>query len=239
MPTSHWTVTIWNNREWLYTIYTHTSELTLITCFFMYCLICCVVTLCMEAHDKLIGIKCLFSELLCYVQSITDIQDIWHIDILPSSMKLRVLLHKISNAHKTSLQQQWVVTALTFLQLSVPHFDDERWVFAVVDDPQGQSLDALLRAAQLRQLLLQGRLREGRHAGVGVLFPCEPDWPRPALKRLSSDLVWRNSHCHQNWSCVADLQTCNTKLPPPACSTNTVSKVILALYQTGLLAKST
>lgn len=48
-------------------------------------------------------------------------------------------------------------------------------MFAVVDDPQGQSLDALLRAAQLRQLLLQGRLREGRHAGVGVLSPCEPD----------------------------------------------------------------
>lgn len=54
---------------------------------------------------------------------------------------------------------------LTFLQLSVPHFDDEPRVFAVVDDPQRQSLDALLRAAQLRQLFLQGRLREGRHAG--------------------------------------------------------------------------
>lgn len=57
---------------------------------------------------------------------------------------------------------------LTFLQLSVPHFDDEARVFAVVDDPQRQSLDALLRAAQLRQLLLQGRLGEGRHAGVQV-----------------------------------------------------------------------
>lgn len=44
-------------------------------------------------------------------------------------------------------------------------------MFAVVDDPQRQGLDALLRAAQLRQLLLQGRLREGRHAGVGVRFP--------------------------------------------------------------------
>ena len=66
------------------------------------------------------------------------------------------------------------VTALTFLQLSVPHFDDEARVFAVVDDPQGQSLDALLRAAQLRQLLLQSRLGEGRHAGGSVRFPREP-----------------------------------------------------------------
>lgn len=56
-------------------------------------------------------------------------------------------------------------SGLTFFQLSVPHFDDEGRVFAVVDDPQRQSLDALLRAAQLRQLLLQGGLREGRHAG--------------------------------------------------------------------------
>lgn len=56
------------------------------------------------------------------------------------------------------------VLNLTFLQLSVPDLDDEGRVFAVVDDPQRQGLDALLRAAQLRQLLLQGRLREGRHA---------------------------------------------------------------------------
>lgn len=54
----------------------------------------------------------------------------------------------------------------TFLQLSVPHFDDETGVFAVVDDPQRQSLDALLRAAQLRQLFLQGGFRERRHVCV-------------------------------------------------------------------------
>lgn len=72
----------------------------------------------------------------------------------------------------------FAAAALTFLQLSVPHFDDEAGVFAVVDDPQGQSLDALLRAAQLRQLLLQGRLGEGRHAGASVGFRLPPP-PRP------------------------------------------------------------
>lgn len=50
----------------------------------------------------------------------------------------------------------------------MPHFDDEARVLAVVDDPQRQSLDALLRAAQLRQLLLQSRLGEGRHGARGV-----------------------------------------------------------------------
>lgn len=39
--------------------------------------------------------------------------------------------------------------ALTFLQLSVPNFNDERRVFAMMDDPQGKSLDALLRVAEL------------------------------------------------------------------------------------------
>ncbi len=80
--------------------------------------------------------------------------------------------------YKASFCQQSAETVLTFFQLSVPNFDDERRVFAVVDDPQRQSLNTLLRAAQLRQLLLQGRLREGRHAGVSVcFFPCEPDRP--------------------------------------------------------------
>lgn len=76
--------------------------------------------------------------------------------------------------------------ALTFFQLSVPHSDDEGGVLAVVNNPQRQSLDALLGAAQLRQLLLQGRLGEGRHDGLSVSFPCQSDGPRPALKRLSS-----------------------------------------------------
>lgn len=70
--------------------------------------------------------------------------------------------------HTTQMCVCVCVSDLTFLQLSVPHFDDEGRVFAVVDDPQRQSLDALLRAAQLRQLLLQGGLREGRHAGEWV-----------------------------------------------------------------------
>lgn len=67
----------------------------------------------------------------------------------------------------------------------MPHFDDEARVFAVVDDPQRQSLDALLRAAQLRKLLLEGRLREGRHAGVLVFLLL---YLTAALKRFSSDL---------------------------------------------------
>lgn len=84
-------------------------------------------------------------------------------------------MHKTNNIYEYTFQQQSVLTGITFFQLSVPNFDDEGRVFAVVDDPQRQSLDALLGAAQLRQLLLQGRLREGRHAGVRVCFPCEAD----------------------------------------------------------------
>lgn len=52
---------------------------------------------------------------------------------------------------------------LTFPQLPLPHGDDGPRVLAVVDQPQGQGLHALLRVAQLRQLLLQRRLREGGH----------------------------------------------------------------------------
>lgn len=82
-------------------------------------------------------------------------------------------MHQYLFLYIYTLQQQSAVAALTFLQLLVPHFDDEGRVFAVVDDPQRQSLDALLRAAQLRQLLLQGRLREGRHdAGRVFVFVC-------------------------------------------------------------------
>jgi len=57
-----------------------------------------------------------------------------------------------------------VITVRTFLELPVPDPDDEGRVFAVVDDPQRQRLDALLRVAELGQLLLQGGLGEGRHA---------------------------------------------------------------------------
>lgn len=48
-------------------------------------------------------------------------------------------------------------------------------MFPVVDDPERQGLDALLGAAELRQLLLQRRLREGRHAAVCARFPREPE----------------------------------------------------------------
>lgn len=44
-------------------------------------------------------------------------------------------------------------------------------MFTVVNDPERQGLDALLGAAELRQLLLQSRLRERRHAAVCVRFP--------------------------------------------------------------------
>lgn len=54
-----------------------------------------------------------------------------------------------------------VAGRLTFTQLPLPHGDDGPRVLAVVDEPQGQGLHALLRVAQLRQLLLQRRLREG------------------------------------------------------------------------------
>lgn len=54
-----------------------------------------------------------------------------------------------------------VAGRLTFTQLPLPHGDDGPGVLAVVDEPQGQGLHALLRVAQLRQLLLQRRLREG------------------------------------------------------------------------------
>lgn len=48
-------------------------------------------------------------------------------------------------------------------------------MFAVVNDPERKGLDALLGAAELQQLLLQSRLREGRHAAVGLRFPREPE----------------------------------------------------------------
>lgn len=75
----------------------------------------------------------------------------------------------------------YVIVIITLFQLPVPHFDNERRVFAVVDDPERQGLDALLGAAQLRQLLLQSRLGEGRHAAVCARFSL---WTR-----MSSDLV--------------------------------------------------
>lgn len=52
------------------------------------------------------------------------------------------------------------ISSLTFLQFSVPYFDDERRVFAMMNDPQRQRLNALLRVAELRKLLLQRRLRK-------------------------------------------------------------------------------
>lgn len=67
-----------------------------------------------------------------------------------------------------------VSAIITLFQLLVPHFDNERRVLAVVDDPERQGLDALLRAAQLRQLLLQRRLGEGRHAADGARFSPPP-----------------------------------------------------------------
>lgn len=55
----------------------------------------------------------------------------------------------------------------TFAELAVPHRDDGSRVLAVVNEPQGQGLHALLRVAQLRELLLQRRLGEGGHGGGG------------------------------------------------------------------------
>lgn len=55
----------------------------------------------------------------------------------------------------------------TFAELSVPHRNDRSRVLAVVDEPQRQGLHALLRVAQLRELLLQRRLGEGGHGGGG------------------------------------------------------------------------
>lgn len=53
----------------------------------------------------------------------------------------------------------------TFAELAVPHRDDGSRMLAVVYEPQGQGLHALLRVAQLRELLLQRRLGEGGHGG--------------------------------------------------------------------------
>lgn len=55
----------------------------------------------------------------------------------------------------------------TFAKLAVPHRDDGSRVLAVVDEPQRQGLHALLRVAQLRELLLQRGFREGGHGGGG------------------------------------------------------------------------
>lgn len=61
-------------------------------------------------------------------------------------------------------------------------------MLAVVDDPERQGLDALLGAAQLRQLLLQSRLREGRHAAVCVRYsPVNPNELRPSSVAPSSN----------------------------------------------------
>lgn len=49
----------------------------------------------------------------------------------------------------------------------MPHRHDGARVLAVVDEPQGEGLHALLRVAQLRELLLQRRLGEGGHGGGG------------------------------------------------------------------------
>lgn len=62
-------------------------------------------------------------------------------------------------------------------------------MFTVVNDPERQGLDALLGAAELRQLLLQRRLREGRHAAVCACFPSvNPNELRPTLVVPSSKL---------------------------------------------------
>lgn len=45
-------------------------------------------------------------------------------------------------------------------------------------------------------------------------LPLWPDRLRPALTRLSPELFWRDSHCHQNWSCAANLLTGSIKLFP-------------------------
>lgn len=63
---------------------------------------------------------------------------------------------------------------ITFAELAVPHGDDGSCVLAVVDEPQGQGLHALLRVAQLRKLLFQRRLREGGHGGDGEERPGPP-----------------------------------------------------------------
>ena len=74
---------------------------------------------------------------------------------------------------------------LTFPQLPLPHGDDGSRVLAMVDEPQGQGLHALLRVAQLRQLLLQRRLGESGHPS-GTAWETErrrlsPPPPRPRL----------------------------------------------------------
>lgn len=42
-----------------------------------------------------------------------------------------------------------VERVFTFAELAVPHRDDRSRVLAVVDEPQGEGLHALLRVAQL------------------------------------------------------------------------------------------
>lgn len=91
-----------------------------------------------------------------------------------------------------------VIAIITFFQLLVPHFNNKGRMFTVVNDPERQGLDALLGAAELRQLLLQSRLGEGRHAAVCVCFLL---WTR-----MSPDLV--QSFRHQNCRCAANFDTC-------------------------------
>lgn len=72
---------------------------------------------------------------------------------------------------------------LTFPQLPLPHRDDGPRVLSVVDEPQGQGLHALLRVAQLRQLLLQRRLGEGGHPSENTSTPSHAEGPRGGESR--------------------------------------------------------
>lgn len=118
-------------------------------------------------------------------------------------LRFLFLHHYLTNKmHIYILAFSWiasVIANITFFQLLVPHFNNKGRMFTVVNDPERQGLDALLGAAELRQLLLQSRLREGRHAAVCVCVS-------PLWTRMSSDLL--QSFRHQNWSCAANFDTC-------------------------------
>ena len=91
---------------------------------------------------------------------------------------------------------------LTFPQLPLPHGDDGSRVLAMVDEPQGQGLHALLRVAQLRQLLLQRRLGESGHPSGTAFAPSHAvrlsggDFRRPRRGLASSPHPSPRPHHH-------------------------------------------
>lgn len=86
----------------------------------------------------------------------------------------------------------------------MPHRDDGSRVLAVVDEPQGQGLHALLRVAQLRELLLQRRLGEGGHGGgdgalQGAAWAAQcgekSDGTRPGPHLTACEALYRLTDC--------------------------------------------